>query len=127
MGMGWCKFPILMSQVSFGKEDTFVLLNSIKKLVNDKHIKSVRLWGKIFGSKSNYIIVETELKEGAADEDDQIVNPPAVEASVPEGELAADDPEKDAPKPKSKPTKKLTVEKQSGVNKYIYYVCSYGN
>lgn len=86
------------------------------------------MWGKIFGSKSNYIIVETEFKEGATDDEDEIVNPRAVESNAaPEAELDAENPEKDAPKPKSKPTKNLSIEKQSGVNKYIYYVCSYGN
>ena len=99
---------------------------SIKKLVNDAPIKSVRLWGKIFGTKANYIIVETEFKEGATDEQDEIINPPAVEdASADDQET--DGPEKDAPKPKTKPTKRLGIEKKSGANKYIYFVCSYGN
>lgn len=101
-------------------------MTSIKKLVNEKPIKSVRLWGKIFGSKANYIIVETEFKEGVPDEEDQGTKIEA--AAPPEAELDAENPEKDAPKPKSKATKNLlTVEKQSGVNKYVYYVCSYGN
>jgi radial spoke head protein 4A len=86
----------------------------------------VRLWGKIFGSKANYIIVETEFREGAVEEEEQTPNAETA-ANEAEAEADTEDPEKGAPKPKSKQVKKLSVEKQSGVNKYIYFVCSYGN
>ena len=121
--------------VSFGKEETFVLLVSLKKLVDEKPIKSVRLWGKVFGTSANYIIVEAELKEGVTDEEDAIANPKAAEKPNEEAPPAAqpsEDAEKnlqdesDAPKPKQKPIPSLPLELRSGVNKYVYYVCHYG-
>jgi radial spoke head protein 4A len=122
--------------LSFGQEETFILLLSLKKLVDEKPIKSVRLWGKIFGTQQNYLVVEAELKEGAQDEEDALVNPnhanekPAEELQAsPEasGESPkADDDEADAPKPKQAPVKTLSIEQRAGINKYVYYVCHYG-
>ncbi|KAI8925429.1 radial spokehead-like protein [Entophlyctis helioformis] len=129
--------------ISFGREETFVLFLSIKNLVEEKPLKSVRLWGKIFGTQSNYIIVEAELKDGAADDDDAIAN--AVEdskaATEPaagtkaageddeaKGDQAIKSPEEDEtglPKPKNKPLMPLSKEARIGVNKYVYYATSY--
>ncbi|KAJ8331197.1 hypothetical protein O5D80_000761 [Batrachochytrium dendrobatidis] len=123
--------------VSFGKEETFVLFLSIKKLVEEKPLKSVRLWGKVFGTHGNYIIVEAEIKEGSADEDDAIANaPPISNAEMTEPISAkdsdgqekpdtknklAEEAEIGLPKPKTKPVKPLTKEVRVGVNKYVYY------
>jgi radial spoke head protein 4A len=105
---------------------------ALKKLVDEKPLKSVRLWGKIFGTQKNYIIVEGELKEGATDEDDALANPKAEEpkqeappAEPVEGQNPEED-ERDAPKPKQKPSPYLPVEQRAGANKYVYYVCNYG-
>jgi radial spoke head protein 4A len=101
--------------VTFGQETTFLLMLAIKKLVEEKSLKSARLWGKIIGLKANYIIVEGELKEGIADEEDALINKPQKPA------------EKDESKSKkTKPAKQLTRESKSGTNKYIYFVCSDG-
>ncbi|RKP20358.1 hypothetical protein ROZALSC1DRAFT_21457 [Rozella allomycis CSF55] len=47
--------------VSFGQEETFKLILSLKQLAQEKQLKSVRLFGKIFGLKSNYYVIESEL------------------------------------------------------------------
>ncbi|KAJ3130635.1 Radial spoke head protein 4 A, partial [Physocladia obscura] len=60
--------------VSFGREETFMLFLSLRKLVAEKPLKSVRLWGKIYGLSANYIITEGELKDGVDDEDGNIAN-----------------------------------------------------
>ncbi|KAJ3260820.1 Radial spoke head protein 4 A [Boothiomyces macroporosus] len=110
--------------VSFGKEDTFLLFLAIKNLVEVKQLKSVRLWGKIFGTQGNYIIVEAELKEGAADEEDAIVNAEEVfEKEVPA--VTAKDEDDGVAVPKVKQMAPLGKEVRIGVNKYIYYVCSH--
>nr|KAJ3420715.1 Radial spoke head protein 4 A [Polyrhizophydium stewartii] len=140
-------------QVSFGPEETFLLLLSIKKLIEDKPLKSVRLWGKIFGTHGNYIIVEAELKDGATDEDEATANAvpedphaaqEAAEAAAAQAKAAAAgggsaedeegsrrkpmNPEEDEtglPKPKSKTINPLSREVHVGVNRYNYYVCPY--
>ncbi|KAJ3000272.1 Radial spoke head protein 4 A [Globomyces sp. JEL0801] len=118
--------------VSFGKEETYLLFLSIKKLVETKQLKSSRLWGKISGRDQNYIVVEAELKEGTVDEEDLILNGPATEEKKEgltdtEKPVLAKDNEADVPIPKVKTLAPLSREIRTGVNKYIYYVCNYGN
>ena len=67
-------------------------------------------------------MVETEFKDGAADEEDATVNAQPTESSATVPQVG--DQENDLPKPKA--LKKLSMEKESGVNKYVYYVCNYG-
>ncbi|KAJ3170630.1 Radial spoke head protein 4 A [Geranomyces variabilis] len=125
--------------VSFGKDETFMLFLAIKRLIVEKPLKSVRLWGKILGTRANYIVIEGELREGADDEDEAIANDTG-EAGAPaaEEEEAAPDAggggEEGAegesqkieyPKRKVKPTVPLPKEERTGVNKYVYYVCNY--
>ena len=110
--------------VSFGKEETFVLFLAIKRLVDEKQLKSVRLWGKVFGRDANYTVVEAELKDGTDDvdefESEEVVADPAVTR-----ESVATPPLQKGPvvvKPKQ--YSPLTKENRSGANKYIYFVCN---
>ena len=109
--------------VSFGKEDTFLLFLSIKKLVEQKQLKSVRLWGKIFGTSANYIIAEAELKEGVEDVDEAAANAVDPTEATDPSIAAPSDPK--FPTPKTKKIAPLTKEARSGLNKYIYYTCHY--
>ncbi|KAJ3031980.1 UNVERIFIED_CONTAM: Radial spoke head protein 4 A [Siphonaria sp. JEL0065] len=125
--------------VSFGREETFMLFLSLRKLVAEKPLKSVRLWGKIHGLTSSYVITEGELKDGANDEEGDAVNgivdPDAADAAAAdgsaaaaaEGEGASQTPAEDAglPKPKTRVLPPLPKEQRAGVNRYVYYVCSY--
>ncbi|KAI8806047.1 radial spokehead-like protein-domain-containing protein [Cladochytrium replicatum] len=126
--------------ITFGKDETFLLFLSIKKLVQDKPLKSVRLWGKILGLNANYVVVEAELKDNVIDEEDEKVNgkdedgaggevtnePEAVPEGAGEEEVAKDGAaEADTlPKPKVKQMPVFHKEARSGVNKYVYYVCN---
>ncbi|KAJ1343554.1 hypothetical protein BSLG_001823 [Batrachochytrium salamandrivorans] len=123
--------------ISFGKDDTFVLFLAIKKLVKEKSLKSVRLWGKIFGTQRNYIIVEAEVKEGVVDPDDELANAtlftnidaadklPVNNTNNGDSPIAIskiqEDDEMELPKTKAKSVKPLTKETRSGVNRYVYY------
>ncbi|KAJ3270098.1 Radial spoke head protein 4 A [Terramyces sp. JEL0728] len=110
--------------VSFGNEDTFLLFLAIKNLVEVKQLKSVRLWGKVFGTHENYTVVEAELKEGVADDEDAIVNAEDVEEKDDGAVPAPKDDDDSAPVPKTKQMAPLGKELRAGVNKYIYYVCT---
>ncbi|KAJ3019554.1 Radial spoke head protein 4 A, partial [Thoreauomyces humboldtii] len=126
--------------VSFGKEETFMLFLSLKRLVTEKPLKSVRLWGKILGTSKNYIIIEGELRDGAEDEDEAIANGnPSEEAGeeieeqeeekAGDGDEGEEGAEKKAnlelPKRKVKLVVPLPKEERVGVNKYVYYTCNY--
>ncbi len=91
----------------------------MRKIVKEKKLLSIRFWGKIFGLKKNYYIVEAEESEAPIEEEAQ--KEEEKKESTEEGEQDA------LPKPKTKPQPKLTKEIKSGVNKYAYYVCHSGN
>jgi radial spoke head protein 4A len=106
--------------VSFGKEETYLLFLSIKKLVDAKQLKSIRLWGKIFGREKNYFVTEAELKEGVEDVEDALVNPPAPVAAPVEEKS-----EKGPKLAKQKLYTGISKEQRNGANKYVYFVCNY--
>ncbi|ORX48989.1 hypothetical protein BCR36DRAFT_371054 [Piromyces finnis] len=139
--------------LSLGKEETFLINASMQKLMNEKGLKSMRFWGKIYGTIKNYYIVEADQKEEDDDEevygDDDIVNQEEEEANLGdenenenenenndnknenEGdenevqESQIEEPEYPVPKIKIKKPNPLSKEIKSGINKYVYYVCNY--
>ncbi len=86
--------------VGFGEQETYRLQKSIKKLAQSKSHKSVRFFGKIYGTEKDYYIVEAT---GDAGEDEEAAGEAAVE-----GEEAEADPKLEA--------------RGSGVNELTYYV-----
>ena len=53
------------NNIGLGREETFRIYLALKSLVSqEKILKEVRLWGKIFGVQSNYIIAEAQYKDG---------------------------------------------------------------
>ncbi|KAJ3101101.1 Radial spoke head protein 4 A [Phlyctochytrium bullatum] len=150
--------------VAFGKEETFTLFLSLKKLVAEKPLKSVRLWGRIQTLSSPYIIVEGELRDSAVDEDEAQANQTSGESALSQtqaNESAAETGESisaaenailqeltakghdveaaqkiaklfaeesssnNISKAKNKTIGPLSLEVRTGVNKYVYYVCTY--
>jgi len=117
--------------INFGKEDSYLLFLSIKRLIEVKQLKSVRLWGKLFGLEANYIVAEGELKEGAEDIEESIANPPEanyapIETEAPSSDEVEVKPTNPGPQGVAKPKQysPLPKENRIGANKYIYYVCS---
>ncbi|TPX30627.1 hypothetical protein SmJEL517_g05852 [Synchytrium microbalum] len=113
--------------------DTQTLALSIRSFVNTRPLKSVRVWGKIFGTSKNYIIIEGELKEGEPDEEgdqaNQMYRAESGAASPTDAEHAeSPGAEKDdkflegtddgefLPKPKQKVVPPLRKEERVGVN-----------
>jgi len=103
--------------VSFGREETYLIFMSIKKLVQEKDLKSARLFGKIFGSEKDYIVVESERREGDEGDAEEEPAPAEQEPSAEEEGL---------PKSTFKPTLPAPKEVATGVNKYVYWVCNLG-
>jgi len=126
----------------------------MQKLMNDKGLKSTRFWGKIFGTKKNYYIVEADQKEEDEEDNEEVygedntVNPGEEENIENENEnkeekngnetenvnnatevqeSQIEEPEYPVPKIKLKKPNPLSKEIKSGINKYMYYVCNNGN
>ncbi|KAJ3029922.1 Radial spoke head protein 4 A, partial [Rhizophlyctis rosea] len=123
--------------VSLSPPETFTTFLSMQNLSSTKPLKSLRLWGKILGLQSNYIIVEGELRDGAVDEDEEEANredggDDGEKKESEDGGEGKEGGEKEASgeegesEVKREQKKRLPKEVRSGVNKYVYYVCGYG-
>lgn len=91
----------------------------------------MRFWGKIFGTKANYIIAEVEYQEGEGEEEEELEKDEdklEEEEGGDEEELENEgsESEKDEP-PKSQWKPPPTVPKEdpkTGANKRSYFVCN---
>jgi radial spoke head protein 4/6 len=50
--------------IGFGEQETYRLQKSLKKLSADKAAKSLRFFGKVYGTQRDYYIVEAEVEGG---------------------------------------------------------------
>ena len=106
--------------VSLGQEETYLIFLSIKKLVESKTLKSARLFGKIFGTTKDYIVVESERRD-----DDEAGEEEAEAAPEATDTTNVNPDEQDLPKSKHKVTPAPVKEVAAGVNRYIYWVCNF--
>ncbi|RKO97157.1 hypothetical protein CXG81DRAFT_11583 [Caulochytrium protostelioides] len=144
-----CEIPDILSLaqlwewagVSLGPERTFTLMLSIRHMTQTKPVKSVRFWGKISGTKADYLILEAELRDDVdeADLDPADLAAPAVESASDAAAAAAAaesmaqtveiDPETGEPRPvlvqvRQTGPKPLPREVGDGANRYVYYVAT---
>ena len=100
---------------------------SLKQLVDKGQYEKVRFWGKIFGTRENYYVAETEHIIGKDTDEDELNE----EMNINEDNKDGDDEEiegEEDPLPKStfKPPPVVPKEERGvGVNKYTYYVCNH--
>ncbi|KAJ3598874.1 hypothetical protein NHX12_032837 [Muraenolepis orangiensis] len=55
--------------VGLGREEMQRIFLALKKLVDSHPLQRCRLWGKILGTESNYIVAEIENREGTEEEE----------------------------------------------------------
>ena len=119
-------------QVGLSREEYFRVNLALKKLCQDFPLSSARFWGKVFGTKANYIIAEAEFQEGEGEEEEEEEEKEEEKAETepePEDEETENDgseSEKDEP-PKSQWKPLPTVPKEefsTGANKKTYFVCN---
>ncbi|VEL16906.1 unnamed protein product [Protopolystoma xenopodis] len=60
----YINFCFEQSGIGLCSEESFRIYIALKQLVDTYPIKSLRFWGKIFGTHQNYYIAETEFAEG---------------------------------------------------------------
>ncbi|KAJ4455065.1 putative radial spoke head protein 4 A [Paratrimastix pyriformis] len=89
------------AQVGIGlsQDEAFRLVLSMKKLLETNPLKSVRFWGKVTGTEHNYLVVESEFKEGEGKEEPVEPDEPQVEekpATPPPFRLAGEEAEIEA-------------------------------
>ncbi|KAM4575315.1 radial spoke head protein 4 homolog A [Fundulus diaphanus] len=115
-------FYLEQAEVGLGREEMQRIFLALKNLVDSEQLPRCRLWGKIFGIESNYIVAEAEYREGEEDQE-------SIEENLVEEERKPESLEDEAeinPLPQSIYKSHHEVPKEAigtGANKFAYYVC----
>lgn len=62
-------FYLEQAEVGLGREEMQRIFLALKHLVDSEGLPRCRLWGKILGIESNYIVAEAEYREGEEDQE----------------------------------------------------------
>ncbi|XP_041791110.1 radial spoke head protein 6 homolog A-like [Chelmon rostratus] len=109
-------FFLEQAGVGLGREEMQRVFLALKQLVESQALLHCRLWGKILGTESSYIVAEAEYREG--EEEEEQVTEEEEEREAQENEM---DP---LPQSTYKPLPVLPKEAiGTGANKFVYYVC----
>ena len=119
-------------QIGLGKEEFFLINLTIKLLTQKYPLVSAVFWGKVFGTRANYIIAEAEFQEGEGEDDDEEDTngeEPNKEDSAMSNEVdeeeGSDIHRDEPPKSQWKPPPIIPKEEpKTGVNKKTYFVCN---
>jgi len=127
---GECVLPNLLelsnhfeeTGINLGRDETYRIYLAIKKLTETYQLATCRFWGKIQGTKANYIVAQGSFRDGADDLEEEEENPDEEEE-----EKEEDDEDKEDALPVStwKPPMTIpTEERGTGSNKYTFFVCN---
>ncbi|KAM3875867.1 radial spoke head protein 4 homolog A-like [Diretmus argenteus] len=117
-------FYLEQAGVGLGREETQRIFLALKQLLDSRPLKYCRLWGKVLGVQSNYVVAEVQYREG---EEEQL----STEDEEKEGETQDDEEEDEMgevidPLPRSTYKPPPVVPKEAngtGANKFVYHVC----
>ncbi|XP_047443799.1 radial spoke head protein 6 homolog A [Mugil cephalus] len=115
-------FYMEQAGVGLGREEIQRIFFALKQLVESQMLPRCRLWGKILGTESSYIVAEAEYREGEEEEQnsDEAAEEEERVPSTQENENEID------PLPQSVYKPPPVVQKEpigTGANKCVYYVC----
>nr|XP_046247040.1 radial spoke head protein 6 homolog A [Scatophagus argus] len=102
--------------VGLGRDEMQRVFLALKQLAESQALLHCRLWGKILGTESSYIIAEVEYRDGEEEE----------EQSIEEEEKETENEKEMDPPPQSTYKPLPVVPKEAigtGANKFVYYVC----
>ncbi|KAF0042656.1 hypothetical protein F2P81_006188 [Scophthalmus maximus] len=117
-------FYLEQAGVGLGREEMQRVFLALKQLVESQALLRCRLWGKILGTESSYIVAEAECREWE-EEEEQITDEAAEEEEREDKTSESEDNEVD-PLPQSTYKTPPVVPKEAagtGANKFFYYVC----
>ncbi|XP_069025302.1 radial spoke head protein 4 homolog A isoform X1 [Embiotoca jacksoni] len=114
-------FYLEQAGVSLGREEMHRIFLALQKLVESQALLRCRLWGKILGIESNYIVAEVEHRDGKEEEEQSTDEPAEEEEREAETEENEIDP---LPRSTYSPPPVVPMEAPgTGANKFSYYVC----
>lgn len=85
-------FYLEQAGVGLGREEMQRVFLALKQLVESQALLRCRLWGKILGTESSYIVAESEYREGEEEEEQ------STEEAAEEEEIEAETQEKEVRK-----------------------------
>ena len=122
--------PYNFFQIGLNREEMFRISLAMKQLTQTQPLLSSRFWGKVFGTKRDYLVVETEFQEGEGEDEGEGSETgeggDKDEEEEDEGDDLGSEAEKDEP-PQSQWKPPPTVPKEeakTGANKKTYFVCN---
>lgn len=119
--------------IGVGREEMFRIFLALKQLTDTYKLRTCRFWGKILGTKKNYVIAEVQFVDGEdpyQDDEEQLdILAESAEArtATPKGDTAMVDEieTEDLPKSNYKPPPVIPKEPYGeGCNKRVYYACN---
>ncbi|XP_056894472.1 radial spoke head protein 4 homolog A-like isoform X2 [Takifugu flavidus] len=117
-------FYMEQAGVGLGRLEMQRIFLALKQLAQSEQLPRCRLWGKILGRESNYIIAEATYREGEEEEEEQ-KSDEITEEEETKAELE-DNEDEMAPLPPVAYNPQPAVPKEdigTGANKFVYYVC----
>ena len=129
---GECALPNLLELVNqfeetgvcLGRDETYRIYLALKKLTEIHPLETCRFWGKIQGTKANYIVAQATFREGADEQEEEEEAQEDEEENV-EGEGEGEDEEDKLPESKWQPPMKIPSEERgTGTNKFTFFVCN---
>ncbi|TNN77511.1 Radial spoke head protein 4 A [Liparis tanakae] len=114
-------FYLEQAGVGLGREEMQRVFLALKQLVGSQALLRCRLWGKVLGTESSYIVAEAEYREGEEEEEKSFEEVTEEE----EREEETQENERDQlPQSAYKPPPAVPKEDLgTGTNKFVYYVC----
>ncbi|KAK5610297.1 hypothetical protein CRENBAI_007482 [Crenichthys baileyi] len=116
-------FYLEQAEVGLGREEMQRIFLALRNLVDSEGLPRCRLWGKILGIESSYIVAEAEYREGEEDQE-------SIEEELGEEERELESLKNEAVETiqlrQSVYKPQLKVPKEAigtGANKFAYYVC----
>ncbi|XP_062250705.1 radial spoke head protein 4 homolog A-like [Platichthys flesus] len=117
-------FYLEQAGVGQGREEIQRIFLALKQLIESQELLRCRLWGKILGTVSSYIVAEAECREG--EEEEEPITDEAAEEEERETETQESIENEMDPLPQSTYKPPPVVPKEpigTGTNKCVYYVC----
>ena len=114
-------------QVGLGKDETYRIFLALKQLTKEHPLSSVRFWGKLYGTESNYLVAEAEYQEGQGEEEDEEEEEETKQEEEQQEESNEDESEEKDEFPQSqwKPPPVIPKEDpKTGTNTKTYFVCN---
>nr|XP_040039460.1 radial spoke head protein 6 homolog A isoform X1 [Gasterosteus aculeatus aculeatus] len=110
-------FYLEQAGVGLGREEMQRIFLALKQLVESQALLGCRLWGKILGTESSYIVAEAQYIEGEEEKNSE-------EVAEEEEEREAENEMDPLPRSTYKPLPAVPKEALgTGANTFVYYVC----